>query len=189
MGKLAPVSRLKGMKRMPDEPKQPVNIPEPIQVEGYALIVDPLVSEIWHRLGDRPEDEGVAKRCAALSRALFKTYEGTIPELVTHDWLTQNNVPFEFQAFVYGGRNKLGGVIPDFVVWPGGRGLAWFIDTLYWHSKPEVAASDAVDRVRLLGAVVAGIRIEQVVSLWETRIYNSRPAVFQMALAGIEMGK
>lgn len=186
---LAPVSRLKGMKRMPDDAKQPVEIPEAAQVEGYAYIVDPLVQEIWQRLGGQPQDQSTAERVAKLKEALYRTYEGTIPELVVYDWLEQNNIPYSFQAFVYGGRSKRGGVVPDFVVWPGGRGLAWFIDTNYWHTKPEVAASDITDRIRLLGAVVDGIRIEKVIALWEDNIYLQRPLVFQMALSGVELPK
>lgn len=184
---LASVSRLKGMKRMPEDAKEPVDIPQPVQVEGLLHIVDPLVQEIWQRLGGRPEDEATATRVAKLKEALFKTYEGTIPELVVYDWLTENHISFSFQAFVYGGRNKRGGVVPDFLVWPGGRGMAWFIDTNYWHSLPEKQASDAADRLRILGAVIEGIRIEKVVTLWEDNVYQQRPIVFQLALAGVEL--
>lgn len=186
---LAAVSRLRSMRRMPEDAKKEVPLPEPIQVEGFAYVVDPMVQEIWTWLGGKPEDEGVAHRVAELKQAIYKTYEGTRPELVVYDWLEQNNIQFEFQAFVYGGRNRAGGIVPDFIVWPGGRGLAWFIDTNYWHTRPDVRASDVSDRIRLLGAVVSGHRIEKVVALWEDNIRFQRPLVFQLAMNGSELPK
>lgn len=185
-------TRLKPLRRMKGFPEIKLRrLPIPTEVAGgeELNLDDPVVREIHNRMGGRSVDWAVAKRVAGLKGALFKTYEGTIPELIVYDWLEQKKIPFSFQAFIYGGRSRKGGVIPDFLVWPGGRGLAWFVDTEYWHSKPEVAASDAADRVRLLGAVYDGIRIDAVVALWENQIYRNRPAIFEWAMMGVEMGR
>jgi hypothetical protein len=71
----------------------------------------------------------------------------------------------------------------------GGVGVAWLVNGDYWHSRPEVAESDITDRLRFLGATYHGIKIEKVVQLWEGRIYRNRPQVFEMGLAGIELGR
>ena len=182
--------RLRGMQDFPEEPPRRLLVPKPVEALEETLdLSDPLVNEIWGRMGKQPQDYSTAQRVATLKHKKYKTYEGTIPELITLDWLEQKKIPHHFQAFVYGGRNRAGGVVPDFLVWPGGRGIAWFVDTLYWHSKPEIAASDAVDRQLILGGFFEGIRIETVVALWETRIYTDRPAVFDAAMNGIELGQ
>jgi branched-chain amino acid transport system substrate-binding protein len=58
----------------------------------------------------------------------------------------------------------------------------------YWHGKTnEKAASDAAAALRLIGQIVGGIRIDKVISLWETDLYTKRPQVFEYALAGISL--
>jgi hypothetical protein len=150
---------------------------------------NPASGEIWARFDRRPEEYPTSVRCAKLYRELFSTYQGTVPEVIVYDWLTENSQPFIFQANFFGGRQAKGGVIPDYVVWPGGRGIAIFVDTLYWHSLVAVRESDLIDRIRLIGSFHQGIRIELVVAVWENRLYEDRNRVMQWAMQGIEIPK
>lgn len=109
-------------------------------------------------------------------------------ELITYDWLAQENIPFYYQVPFFGGRPKRGGIVLDFLVPYGGRGLAWRVQNMYWSSKPD-ANEDVAEEIRLLGQVHHGVKIEVVVDLWDSAIQNKRPQVFDLALAGVEMGR
>ena len=183
------LKRLKGMKKFPEDKKRKIVLAKPVEGDRILDLTDELVSEIWARFDKRPSEYKTSVRCAKLYRELFTTYEGTIPEVIIYDWLTRKNEPFEFQPKFFGGRSAKGGVIPDFMVWPGGRGLAWFCDTLYWHTKPEIMQSDLADRVKLVGQWYQGVRVEQVISIWENRVYDDRNTVLEWALQGIEAGR
>jgi hypothetical protein len=143
--------------------------------------VDTILTEITNALGG---DERTAKRV----RALQVDYpNGTLPELVTMDWLDVNKYRYIYQGRLFGGRAAAGGLLPDFVVdTGGGRGAAWQVQGEYWHNKSaEKGFSDTVGNLRLLGQVVGGIRIDKVTLLNERDILRRRPFVFQMAIAGI----
>lgn len=168
-----------------------VKLFKPEMPEGEAVIslVDPTVTEIMRRCGNHPGDLKMAQRVAKLyQNGTTETGDGTIPELITYDWLQQRGIQFTYQAWLYGGRNRNGGVIPDFVLEYAGKGMAWLIQGEYWHSKSEVSASDIIDKLRLVGSWFHGIYIETVLELWENKIYHNRPEVFEMALMGIEIG-
>lgn len=157
------------------------------EIAGSTLeIKDERVQEIVSRLSNSPADYKLAKRVATL----MDTYpDGTIPELITLDYLEQQQIPYTYQAWIYGGRSRQGGVIPDFVLAPGGRGMAWLVQGDYWHTRAEVAESDVSDKLRLLGTMFHGVQIEQVIELWEQRIYKDRPEIFELAVMGIELGR
>lgn len=147
--------------------------------------VDTELTELTRRLGD----EATAKRVRALQGEMGGVAQGTVPELVTYDWLKRGGWRYIYQAELYGGRAAAGGLLPDFVVETGaGTGMAWQIQGEYWHGKSgDKAISDAEAALRLAGQVVAGIRIDKVINLWETDIYTKRPQVFEYALAGISL--
>jgi hypothetical protein len=164
-----------------------VEIPEG---EGVEDLVDPTVTEIMRRCGNKPGDMKMAQRVAKLyQNGSTETGDGTIPELITYDWLQSRQIPFTYQAWIYGGRSRHGGVIPDFVLEYNGKGMAWLIQGNYWHSKSEVSASDIIDKMKLVGSWFHGIYIEVVVELWENKVYHNRPEVFEMALLGIGLGQ
>ncbi len=147
--------------------------------------VDTGLTELTRRLGDA----ATAKRVRALQAEMGGVSSGTVPELVTYDWLKRGGWRFIYQAELYGGRATAGGLLPDFVVETGaGTGMAWQIQGEYWHGKTnEKAVSDAAAALRLLGQVVGGIRIDKVINLWEQDLYTKRPQVFEYALAGISL--
>jgi hypothetical protein len=144
---------------------------------------DTELTDLTNHIGD----EATAKRVMQL-QAQYP--QGTVPELVTMDWLQANKYRYIYQGMLYGGRGNLGGLLPDFVVDTGGpEGMAWQIQGDYWHGtrSTEKQFSDATDNLRLVGQVVGGIRIGKVIPIWESAILKRRPHVFQMALAGIEL--
>jgi hypothetical protein len=145
--------------------------------------VDIELTELTRKIGD----EATAKRV----RGLQAQYpQGTVPELVTMDWLNAGKYRYVYQGQLYGGRGSLGGLLPDFVVATGGgSGMAWQIQGDYWHSKRSVEKQfkDNADNLRLVGQTVGGIRIGKVIPIFEHAIYNQREQVFKMALAGLEL--
>jgi hypothetical protein len=114
---------------------------------------------------------------------------GTVPELVAMDWLDQQKIEYIYLAQIFGGHARRGGVEVDLLFEYAGRGIAILVQGDYWHTRPEVAASDVVDRLRFLGATYHGITIDKVVACWENRIYNDRPQIFELAVLGIELGE
>jgi hypothetical protein len=94
-------------------------------------------------------------------------------------------VQFVYQAQAFGGRAQKGGLLPDFVVAHGAAGHAWQVQGEFWHSYGENQGKDIVTDVRLLGQTFGGLRVEQVIQVWENDIYHKRPMVFQMALMGV----
>lgn len=147
--------------------------------------VDTALTELTRRLGDA----ALAKRIRVLQAQYGGVSSGTVPELVTYDWLQRSGYRFIFQAELYGGRATAGGILPDFIVETGaGSGAAWNIQGEYWHGKTqEKAQSDAAEVLRMIGLVVQGIRIDKVLYLWEQDLYDKRPQVFQYAVAGIAL--
>jgi len=158
--------------------------PDPVTGSRVLNLEDPYIQEVFNRLGRKPSDYRVAKRVAKLHG---KYPQGTIPELVTMDYLDQKGYKYTYQAWVNGGRSRRGGVVPDFVVQVGGIGMAWNVQGEYWHSRPEVIASDAIDRLQLIGHYFEYIFIQKIVNLWENDIYHHRPKVFELAEMGISM--
>jgi hypothetical protein len=115
--------------------------------------------------------------------------QGTVPELVAYDWLKRNEVPFDYQVELQGGRSNRGGLVPDFVVREGGKGIAWLVQGDYYHSPEFQARHGQQNRdlhagLRLRGLVYNGVRIETVVPLWENDIYTRRPEIFVFAASG-----
>lgn len=167
--------RMKGSRRR-RLPTLTGNDPKIAEREPDAL------QKLINNLGGRGDARKIAKRVMALKP---EYPAASIPELVVHDWLTQKKIPFTYQAMLFGGRRAKGGLVPDFVVNYGGKGLAWQIQGEYWHSRQTAhGQKDFTNTVRLIGTMYQGIRIESVVELWEKDIYRKRPQIFTEALQG-----
>lgn len=174
--KLKRLPKLKGMGSM-DAPR----LAMPDAREAVFDLTDDELDRITLAL----RDSGLAKRVQKLMRQFP---QGTIPELVTYDWLTRQKVDFQYQVALYGGRSRRGGIIPDFVLYRSGGAMAWQVQGNYWHNRAGRPANDAAQRMRLLATRANGQSIRQVIFLWESRILNDRPRVFEMALANVELG-
>lgn len=131
-------------------------------------------------------DLRLARRCVKLQQTELPY--ATTPELITYIWLTDNGFDFAFQVPINGGRKKPGGQVVDFIV-NVGRVLAWPIDGVYWHSRSEIAQRDNASRALLVGQWTKFGQIAALVPIWESAIYRDREYTYQMALAGIELGK
>jgi hypothetical protein len=143
------------------------------------------LQELTRRLGGRTADYKLAKRILQMQTEGWyqEIPAASIPELVVYCYLTDNKIPFTYQAMLFGGRRAKGGLVPDFVVQSGGLGLAWLIQGEYWHDRSTThGQKDATNRLRLVGTVYKGVRISGMVELWENDIFRMRPKIFQLAL-------
>jgi hypothetical protein len=116
---------------------------------------------------------------------------GTLPELLTYDWLERRPHEFDFQSSLGGGRLILGGAVADFILFdllPGALAV-WRIQGDYWHSKAERMERDLAQRERLLSERYMGLPVEQVVDIWESAVYWRAPQVWEEAEVGAEMGR
>lgn len=171
------LKRLKGLGNEPAKTKlPPVDPPE----QTFDL-TDTEYATLLRALGDG----ALAKRIQKLQK---RFPVGTVPELVTYDWLDRQHMDFEYQVALYGGRTRAGGIIPDFVLRQGGQTVVWMIQGNYWHTLGNRAQVDEAQRLRLMGTRINGEPIRRVVYLWESRILGDRPRVFTLATAGVELG-
>jgi len=161
-------------------------LPEP-DLPAVRNLEDPQVQYILGLLkSNTTADLKLARRCIQLKQTELPY--ATTPELITYIWLTDNQYDFAFQVPINGGRKLAGGQVVDFVV-NVGRVLAWPIDGNYWHSRADIAQRDNAARALLVGQWTRFGQIAAVVPIWESQIYRDREYAYQMALAGVELGK
>ncbi len=162
-------------------PRAPVRSATPA-VPEQTVVQDPLLV----RFTDALDDEKLAKRLVKLQKEFP---QATLPELVTYNWLQREHMRFQFQVELFGGRRVRGGLLPDFVVMMGSRTLAWQVQGEYWHSVGLKGDSDRTANLRMLGQIVNGRRIDGVVELWETDLYqrSKRTTTLRLALSGVGM--
>jgi len=155
--------------------------------KSVQQLENPDVMYVYNLLGGtKSADLKMARRVIELKNTQLPY--ATTPELITHIWLTDNKYDFSFQAPAGGGRKRAGGSVIDFVVRVG-RILAWRIQGIYWHSLSNIEQRDDAAKAMLVGQRTYGGQIQAVVDIWETQIYKNREQTFQMALAGVELGK
>ena len=127
------------------------------------------------------------KRASTVWRWMRKGITGSVPELLTYDWLSSRGLRFEYQSPQMGGRLRVGGAVVDFLLHdlaPAGL-YVWRIMGDYWHAAPEVQGKDEQQRRRLLRQRVHGRPVVAVVDLWESDIYDRSPEIFELAEAGV----
>lgn len=157
-------------------------------VDGTVHLEDPDVQEILQRIDSHtPEDMAMAKRVVKLKRTA-EYHHSPYTELMALDWWQQNDVQYAYQVPLNGGRTTKLGQVLDFAIFTGGHATAIPIQGNYWHTRPDVAASDVLDKASAMGQYVNGFRIEGYVNVWERQIYKDRNTVFRYAMAGIDMG-
>lgn len=146
----------------------------------FADLTDDNVDRLAQLLGS----ESLAKK---INRLAQQYPVATVPELVTYEWLERSGYPFEFQLWLYGGRRAPAGqgLVPDFVVSPGGSPIVWQVQGEYWHSIQRKGDRDKTANLRMLAAMINGRKVMAVVELWEDDIYNRRPQIFYSALQGV----
>lgn len=176
------LTRLKRMPRMKGAKKR--KLPDMTGADPKLADRQPdALQEFIRDLGGRSADVKLAKRVFSM---MPEFPAASKPELVVYCWLTDQKIPFTYQAMLFGGRRTKGGLVPDFVVQYGGKGLAWQIQGEYWHARTRAhGQKDFANVARLIGADYHGIRINAVVELWELDIYRKRPRIFQYGLNGI----
>ena len=183
--KLKKLKSIHGLLKMGRQPGS-----EPREIAGGITDLTPgEVKTIHRQMGGKPSDLKLARQVYTMQQRQFP--DATVPELITYIWLTAAHERFDFQGSVRGGRHKRYGLVPDFIIWRGGEGIAWRVQGTYWHNlryKTDVERSnEASAKLRLLGATISGVRIAKVVDLWEERIYDSRPEIYYLGLNGVEI--
>jgi len=176
--KLRRFPRIPGARTVGKKPRPRIQGADPKIAERDSDALQRLTRD----LGGTSQDAKLAKRVMQLKQ---EYPIGSYIELVTHEWLTVQNIPFDYQAVLFGGRREKGGILPDFVVQASGGYVAWLINGEYWHSQSVNQGRDEIARLKLLGAQHKGKTITNMVSLWEKDILRKRPIVFQQALLGV----
>lgn len=146
---------------------------------------DPVLRELTRRLNGDVER---AKRIAALQRQYPKA---TMIELMVYDWLLKHpEWQFIFQATLYSAPRGASGMplVPDFVIWTdASRGIAIQVQGEYWHTLPGRREKDAAHALQTIGQYVRGVRIVQLVNVWEPHVMNDTDGVMRRAVAGMEI--
>lgn len=162
--------------------REPPDIP---RTTGFATVRydEELSRWIW-LLGNTPEAVKRAKQC----RAKQETYPfATFPELLCLIWLDQKGIPYQFQEYVLGGRNRAGGVVPDVLIPQGSGWLVWSVVGAYWHS--ERFQSDASDRLVIKASTIQGFPVEAFVIIVEDDLFTQWDEVLSAAYVGIEWNR
>ena len=127
-----------------------------------------------------------------LARQVIKLQDefpmGTLPELVAMQWLDSQHHQYFYQVEVLGGRRG-GGLVPDFVLPRGSNGLALLVNGTYWHEGFVREENDRTAKTRLLGQTVFGVRLKEVVEVWDTQLFEDRDRVMNLAVLGVEMAR
>lgn len=113
------------------------------------------------------------------------TWTGSVPEWSCYWALTVKfrlvvNLDFEYQGSLAGGRSRLGGFVPDFVVYA--PNVAINVDGVYVHTihGTETEAND------LLVTVVAASRGLTLIHLLDINLLENPIELVRQALAGIQ---
>lgn len=162
---------------------------------GHGRKAQPFTSELGNpsqdfvdqeaqRIRSLLNDEPLARKVESLKQS---NPNGSLPELVTLEWLIREQVRYTYQGGLFGAKTAKGGLLPDFVIDAGGGdAIVWQVQGEYWHSRQaQHGQNDFANNLRMLGQVIEGLRISKVVELWETDIYKKRPLIFQAAMAGM----
>lgn len=138
-------------------------------------------SDTEDRLARELRSRELAKRVVSLQK---KHPYGTVPELLTVDYLDKKGERYTYQAQLFGGWVR-GGLIPDFLVHNPSGLLALLINGNYWH--PSQGKNEA-DKLRIKAALWEGSEIQNAIIVWESRLMQDRDDTLDAALAGIELG-
>lgn len=113
------------------------------------------------------------------------TWSGSLPEwscmwALTVKFRLVENLDFEYQAKFAGGRSRLGGIVPDFLIYAGP--VAINVDGLYIHSLQgaETIAND------LLATVLLASRNIPLIHLLDINLLENPIELVRQALAGIQ---
>lgn len=159
--------------------KQPPDLPT---TTGFlAVRYDEELARWIRLLGGGPDAVRLAKQARNKQRTEpFATF----PELLALVWLDMKGIPYEFQAYVLGGRNRAGGVVPDVLIPYGGGYMVWSIVGLYWHL--ERFQNDAADRYVVTASTIHGLPVTAFIVIVETDLYDKWDEVCTAAYNNIE---
>lgn len=145
---------------------------------------DAQARELAYRLCNGPGDERSIARFH-LNRKNGDRPRATLPESITAWYLNKFREPYEEQGDIAGGRARREGAVIDF--WLPIRRLVLLVHGDYWHDDPATRERDFDQKQRLLTSDIAGIPIDNVITIWESGLLScQRETHVRNAIAGIE---
>lgn len=152
---------------------------------GGTGVSDELLEIAYRICGPRNETVKLAKQVLSLKR---QYPSGTLPELLVYIQLQADQEEFLFQTDFEQGRSYRGGSVVDFFL-PARNRLIRVMGN-YFHTLPGKQEEDEVQKQALLGSMINGSRVNDVVDLWESKIYDChRERWIRLAVQGIEVGR
>ena len=164
----------------PKGPKKPRAGPGPVRLKRPSAAPTAVVFARGTRLGPPaiPQQDPPWRRPPL-------TWSGSLPEYACFWALTSKfrlvpDIDFEYQAKFAGGRNRLGGIVPDFLVYAGP--VAINVDGLYVHTLQgaETIAND------LLATIILASRNIPLIHLLDVDLLQNPIELVRQALAGIQ---
>lgn len=145
---------------------------------------DPRLNELVRTLGSLT----TAKRILRLQGSYPN---GTLPELVVMDYLNRTGAEYIYQLAAFGGRGEAAGqgFVPDFLTWTDrAQGTVINVNGYYYHSSAEKRQRDESYKIRLLGQWFSGVRVAQVVTVWDIDVMSGgADNVIRNAMLGMEI--
>ena len=107
---------------------------------------------------------------------------GTLPELLTYQWLLDGEYTFEFQRIVGGMSGRP--IVPDFIIFNMSYNgvYIWRVQGEYWHSS--TVEHDRIQKEYLRAMKIYSMPVVAVVDLWETDCYDRYPEIYLQAEQG-----
>lgn len=149
---------------------------------------DEIFFDIAYRMcGDLEKNIKLAKRF--VSKQQQPGFENlTLPEAIYMFWLEDEQVEYEYQTEINGGRLTLLGAVPDFLLIR--EHILVLVNGTYFHDPRYFPGKKERDELlirRMMSATIDGHRVTAVVVLWENDILGcQRDFHFTNSINGIE---
>jgi len=108
--------------------------PIPIRTLGPRFAIQPK-ADLW--LYSFPRPLGYEGQRAIWRDREGNFHEGTLPEYAIFWALEQRGAEFRFQTSLFGGQQRIGGVVADFIITAPLPNLIIRVQGLYWHKDKE----------------------------------------------------
>lgn len=177
----------------------PIHIPTRPRKRNVSRLM-PRPAPLARRSGEDPEVLAVSYRMCGERKTTIKLakfwltmrqgrYRGmTLPESIVYGQLQARQLEFVFQQEDNSGRVYRGGSVVDF--WLPTMGLVIRVNGDYYHGQPGRRELDEIQRSTLLQGTIDGVRVTNVVDIWESRLLScQREQAIEAALNGQELGQ
>lgn len=117
----------------------------------------------------RPVEDDLERRAVSKERVI-----GTLPERIIYKELLRRRITFDFQSSLLGGRQKLGGMVADYILYLPLGTIILRIQTQYFHTTHEAKLKDDEQRAVLesLRDPISG-KYFIVYDVWDYIVYDA----------------